>query len=71
MTQTLAPEKKRRSESLTKPEYAALKKYRLLYDKEVDCAISIGIDRTVLNRILTMGSGHPDKIKLVRAAIGG
>lgn len=63
--------KKRKSELLTKAEIKALKAYRKQFDTEVDCAVSIGIDRLVLNRVLLVGRGAPETIEKIRAAIGG
>lgn len=59
------------SVALTAKEKAALKQYREGFSTEVECAISIGIDRNVLNRISTFGSGSPDKVKKIREAIAG
>jgi hypothetical protein len=59
------------SVALTAKEKAALKQYREGFSTEVECAISIGIDRNVLNRISTFGSGSPDKVKKIRDAIAG
>lgn len=55
--------------ALTAKEKAALKQYREGFDTEVECALSIGIDRNVLNRISTFGSGSPDKVNKIKAAI--
>jgi predicted DNA-binding protein (UPF0251 family) len=62
--------KGRKSESLGKDELNALRMYRKGFVTEVDCAIKIGIDRTVLNRVLLTGSGSPKTIKRIRVAIG-
>jgi len=61
--------RKRKSEALTEAEHAALKQYRTGFNTEVECAISIGIDRVVLNRVLAIGSGSPDTIKKVRKVL--
>jgi predicted DNA-binding protein (UPF0251 family) len=58
------------SVALTKDEMAALKQYRKGFVTEVECALSIGIDRNVLNRIMTFGSGSPDSIGKIKSAIG-
>lgn len=55
--------------ALTAKEKEALKQYREGFDTEVECALSIGIDRNVLNRISTFGSGSPDKVKKVKVAL--
>ena len=55
--------------ALTAKEKIALKQYREGFDTEVECALSIGIDRNVLNRITTFGSGSPDKVNKIKAAI--
>lgn len=57
--------------ALTAKEKAALKQYREGFDTEVECALSIGIDRNVLNRITTFGSGSPDKVNKIKTAIAG
>ena len=59
----------KKSEALTKDEFKALKKYRSLFGSEEACAVSIGIGRTVLNRILLAGSGHPDTVSKVRTIL--
>jgi hypothetical protein len=59
----------RKSEKLTPDERKALKLYRKKFDTEVDCAISIGIDRLVLNRVLLIGSASPGTVEKIRAAL--
>jgi hypothetical protein len=59
------------SVALTAKEKEALKQYRQGFSTEVECALSIGIDRNVLNRISTFGSGSPDKVKKIREALAG
>lgn len=61
--------KKPKSVPLTKQELKALKAYRKRFDTEVDCAVSIGIDRLVLNRIMTVGSGSPESIEKIKAVL--
>lgn len=62
-------QKRGTSVSLTKTELAALKEYRKGFVTEVQCALEIGIDRNVLNRIISFGSGSPDSIEKIKAAI--
>jgi predicted DNA-binding protein (UPF0251 family) len=57
------------SVALTTKELTALKQYREGYVTEVECALSIGIDRNVLNRITTFGSGSPESIEKIKAAL--
>lgn len=59
----------RKSEKLTAEEKKALKQYRKGYDTEVECAVSIGIDRLVLNRVLLIGSASPATVEKIRAAL--
>lgn len=59
------------SVALTAKEKEALKQYREGFNTEVECALSIGIDRNVLNRITTFGSGSPDKVNKIKTAIAG
>lgn len=61
--------RKRKSEPLTVAELEALKAYRSGFKTEVDCAISIGIDRIVLNRVLLVSSGSPASIKKIRKVL--
>lgn len=61
--------KTRKSEKLTKEELKALKAFRKQFDTEVDCAVKIGIDRLVLNRVILVGSGAPATIEKIRAAL--
>lgn len=61
--------KKRKSEPLSADDLSALKAYRTGFTTEVECAISIGIDRLVLNRVQLVGSGSPDSIKKIRKAL--
>jgi len=60
---------KKRSESLTREEYKALKAYRKQFTTEIDCALSLRIDRGVLGRVLLTGSGSPDSIDKIRVGI--
>lgn len=62
--------KSRKSEKLTAEERKALKQYRKEFDTEVDCAVSIGIDRLVLNRVLLIGSASPATVEKIRAVLG-
>jgi len=62
--------KTRKSERLTKEELKALKAYRKGFNTEVDCAVSIGIDRLVLNRVLLVASGSPTTIGKIKTALG-
>lgn len=62
--------KTRKSERLTKEELKALKLYRKGFNTEVDCAVSIGIDRLVLNRVLLVSSGSPITIGKIKIALG-
>lgn len=59
------------SVALTTKEKSALKQYREGFVTEVECALSIGIDRNVLNRITTFGSGSPESIGKIKVAIAG
>lgn len=59
----------RKSVKLTKEELKALKAYRKGFDTEVECALSIGIDRLVLNRVQLVGSGSQITIEKIRIAI--
>lgn len=61
--------RKRRSEALTEAEQLSLKDYRAGFATEVDCAVAIGIDRTVLNRVILAGSGSPEKIRKIRRVL--
>lgn len=68
------PVKKRRNKrsdsvELTKDERKALKAYRAKFDTEVGCAISLGLDRMVLNRILFTGSGLAETIEKIRTKL--
>lgn len=68
-TQAMIPDRKRKSVKLTKPELSALKLYRKKYNTSVECAISIGIDRVVLDRVILVGSGSPETITKIRAIL--
>lgn len=59
----------RKSEKLTPEERKALKLYRKGFDTEVDCAVAIGIDRLVLNRVLLIGSASPTTVEKIRMAL--
>lgn len=62
-------EKRRKSVRLSKDERKALKDFRDSYATAVECADAIGISYQVLERVLLVGSGSPDTINKVRAAI--
>lgn len=68
-TELAASFKQPKSVPLTRDELKALKNYRKGFEKEVDCAASIGVDRLVLNRIIMVGSGSPRSIERVRAVL--
>lgn len=69
MTTQLMDKGRKKSEPLTKEEKKALKEYRKVFETDVACAASMGIDRNVLIRVLFAGSGSPETIAKVRAAI--
>lgn len=60
---------KRKSEALTKDEFAALKQFSKGFRTGVECAEVIGIHRAVLDRILIVGSGSPETVEKIRAAL--
>ncbi len=62
-------QKRGTSVSLTKSELTALKEFRKGFVTEVQCALEIGIDRNVLNRIISFGSGSPDSIQKIKTAL--
>ena len=64
MMSDTAPKKK--SVALTPQERKALKAYRKRFETEVACAVSLGLDRNVLNRIMLLGTGSPDYIEQIR-----
>ena len=67
MNQKATKERKpAKSVDLTNDEVKALKEFRKRYDTEVDAALAIGIDRNVLNRIITVKSGSEKYISKVR-----
>lgn len=70
-TTTKAVTRKKKSEPLTKDEVAQLKKFRNGFHTGVDCAEAIGIDIRVIDRVILVGSGAPETIEKIRAAIGG
>lgn len=61
--------RKRKSEPLGADDLATLRLYRDKFNTEVECAISIGVDRLVLNRVMLVGSGSPDSIKKIKKAL--
>lgn len=67
-TETKTP-KPPKTVALTKEELKKLKAYRAGFYTEVDCAISIGIDRLVLNRVMLVGSGSPKSIEKIRSVL--
>lgn len=68
MTETMTMGR-RKSVRLTKPEHSALKQYRKKYNTAVECAISIGIDRIVLNNVILKGSGSPETIEKIKSIL--
>ena len=63
--------RKRKSVKLSKEEWSQLKRYRKGFDTEVEAAISLGVDRTVLNRIILIGSGSPESVDKIRQKLFG
>lgn len=61
--------KPKRSEPLTRDEIKALKAYRKQFKTEVACAVSLGMDRTVLGYVLLKGSGAPETIQKIRQGL--
>jgi len=60
---------KRKSEALTRDEMTALKQFAKGFRTTVECAEAIGIHRAVLDRVLIVGSGAPETVEKIRAAI--
>ena len=63
--------KKPRSVKLTSQEKSWMKKYRKQFKTEVECAVSIGLDRGPYNRIMKLGSGSGENVAKIREAIKG
>lgn len=63
-------QKRGTSVSLTATEMSALERFCEGFVTQVECALTIGIDRNVLNRVLSYGSGSPDSINKIKAALG-
>lgn len=59
----------KKSEPLTKEEFAALKKFVATCHTVVDAAFIIGINRQTLDRVLLVGSGSPETIGLIKQAL--
>lgn len=59
----------KKSAPLTKEEHKKLIKYRKNFGSELMCAEAIGIGRSALNRILIVGSGHPDNIEKIKTML--
>jgi len=72
VTQITNPEafRKRKSVALSKDQWNSLKKYRKGFNTEVECALSIGLDRNVLNNIILKGSGSPESIEKIIGVVG-
>jgi hypothetical protein len=66
---TLPLIKKIKSVPLAKAEKKALKEYRKKFETETGCAIALGIDRNVLNRVLLAGSGSPETIERIKTVL--
>lgn len=66
---TTANYKKLKSVPLTPEELESLREYRTGFDSEVACALSLGVDRLVLNRVMLVGSGSELYIKKIRRKI--
>lgn len=66
---TTGNHKKLKSVPLTPEELESLREYRSGFDSEVACALSLGVDRLVLNRVMLVGSGSQDYIKKIRRKI--
>jgi len=62
-------QKRGTSVSLSSSEKTALASYCDGFVTQVECALSIGIDRNVLNRVLSYGSGSPETVKKIKAAL--
>lgn len=55
-----------RSVSLTKEELKALKQYRKKFKSNTDCAISLGLDRVVFDRVILVGSASFQTVQRIR-----
>jgi predicted DNA-binding protein (UPF0251 family) len=55
---------------LTKEEFATLRSFRRKCKSDVECSKALGIPRSTLVRILLVGSGSPENIEKIRAALG-
>lgn len=63
---TNTPERKRKSEKMTKDEHRSLIKYVRSFPTVIDAAEKIGIHRNVLDLVMIKGSGSPETIGLIR-----
>lgn len=63
------PERKRRSEALTKEEHKALQKLLHVYHTKLDAADAIGVSRQVLDLVVLRGTGAPETIGKIKEAL--
>lgn len=63
------PPKPKRSVELTPSELLALTEYRERFSTEVSAAMSIGVDRMVLSRVMAYGSGSQETVTKIRKAL--
>lgn len=57
-----------KSERLSDEELQFLRDRRAASKTAVEAATSLGIDRSVFERVLMVGSGRPDKVAIIRKA---
>lgn len=61
--------KRKKSVKLDTADLKALKQYRKKFSTEVECAITLGIGREVLNRVLIVGSGSPETVAKIKEVL--
>lgn len=61
--------KKPKSASLTESEVAQLKQLKDEYKTQTALALDLGVDRTVITRMILSGSGHPDYVEKIRKGL--
>jgi hypothetical protein len=62
-------ERRRKRDVLTKDEHKSLLKYVKTFPTIIDAACAIGIHRNVLDLVMIKGSGSPETISKIKAAL--
>lgn len=67
--ETFSPDRKKRSEKMTKDEHKAFLRFIKSFETKTDVVYTLKISRPTLDAIIYKGSGRPETIQKIRTVL--